>query len=417
MSQSVLTNDQQKAFDALLGFLCDPNETFFVLEGFAGTGKTFLMKEVINEWERIQDTVTLMCPAHNILDVVFTATTNKAAEELQRATGHQTRTIFSALGLKLENRGNRAFIAYSQYHDPIRDSVIIIDEASYLDNEIINRLQLRTKNCKFIFLGDPAQLIPVGMTYSPIFSLGFNTVRMEEVRRNQGNILDLSTKFRESVFSGEFPQFTPDGKDVLWLPGDEFQKAIDTEFSRTNWKYSDSKILTWQNSTAIEYGKYVKDLRSGTSSMMVGDYMSNNSYVRHPLRNIVIKTDEMVLIDSIHTETVIHGVLGRNVIIKGCLWFCPNNPKDIKTVLLKASSLMSRDYSAGKALYTEAESWLDLRELASQTVNKSQGSTYKKVFIDLNDLAECSSSNQLARMLYVATSRATEQVIFTGDIV
>ena len=89
MSQ-VLTNDQKKAFDEIIAFLCDPTAPFFVVEGYAGTGKTFMMKEVIREWGRIQNAITMVCPQHNILDMVFTATTNKAAEELARSTGWKT---------------------------------------------------------------------------------------------------------------------------------------------------------------------------------------------------------------------------------------------------------------------------------------------------------------------------------------
>jgi ATP-dependent exoDNAse (exonuclease V) alpha subunit len=58
-----------------------------------------------------------------------------------------------------------------------------------------------------------------------------------------------------------------------------------------------------------------------------------------------------------------------------------------------------------------------LRAAYAQTINKSQGSTYDRVFIDLDDLARCSSGDQLARMLYVGFSRARHQVFLTGDLV
>lgn len=69
-------------------------------------------------------------------------------------------------------------------------------------------------------------------------------------------------------------------------------------------------------------------------------------------------------------------------------------------------------------LVEEMESrWIDLRAAYACTINKAQGSTYDKVFIDLDDIRRCNSGNQIARMLYVAVSRARHQVIFTGDLV
>jgi ATP-dependent exoDNAse (exonuclease V) alpha subunit len=59
--------------------------------------------------------------------------------------------------------------------------------------------------------------------------------------------------------------------------------------------------------------------------------------------------------------------------------------------------------------------WIDLRAAYAQTINKSQGSTYDQVFIDLDDVSKCRNPNQLARMLYVAVSRARTRVYFTGD--
>ena len=66
---------------------------------------------------------------------------------------------------------------------------------------------------------------------------------------------------------------------------------------------------------------------------------------------------------------------------------------------------------------TIERTWIDLRAAYAQTVDKSQGSTYDKVFIDLDDISHCTSGARIARMLYVAVSRARHQVIFTGDLV
>jgi ATP-dependent exoDNAse (exonuclease V) alpha subunit len=56
----------------------------------------------------------------------------------------------------------------------------------------------------------------------------------------------------------------------------------------------------------------------------------------------------------------------------------------------------------------------DFRFAYASTVHKSQGSTYDTVYIDLEDISVCRDLSQLARMLYVAISRATTRVVFYG---
>ena len=61
--------------------------------------------------------------------------------------------------------------------------------------------------------------------------------------------------------------------------------------------------------------------------------------------------------------------------------------------------------------------WIDLRAAYACTINKAQGSTFDRVFIDLDDIRRCNSGDQIARMLYVGVSRARHQVFLTGDLV
>jgi ATP-dependent exoDNAse (exonuclease V) alpha subunit len=61
--------------------------------------------------------------------------------------------------------------------------------------------------------------------------------------------------------------------------------------------------------------------------------------------------------------------------------------------------------------------WIDLRSVYACTVNKSQGSTYDEVFIDLDDIKKCwRNQNQLARLLYVGASRPRNKIVLTGNM-
>jgi ATP-dependent exoDNAse (exonuclease V) alpha subunit len=125
-----------------------------------------------------------------------------------------------------------------------------------------------------------------------------------------------------------------------------------------------------------------------------------------------VKTDQMVQIMGIQENVERHGVNGKAFSLdNGMICFMPNKLEDKKARLRKARA--DEDYSLVSVIESE---WIDLRSAFSQTINKSQGSTYDKVYIDLSDVARCNSGNQIARMLYVAISRARSQVFLTGDL-
>ena len=62
------------------------------------------------------------------------------------------------------------------------------------------------------------------------------------------------------------------------------------------------------------------------------------------------------------------------------------------------------------------ETWLDLRPAFASTVHKSQGSTYDTVFINLTDIGRCPVASDVARMMYVAITRAAKRVVLNGAL-
>lgn len=97
----MLTQDQEKAKQELLGFLVSDTSKFFVLSGYAGVGKTFLIQhvqEVYNTCIAKMNQITGNAPHKQW---VYTATTNKAVHSLKQAVqGTEVRTIHSLLGLR-----------------------------------------------------------------------------------------------------------------------------------------------------------------------------------------------------------------------------------------------------------------------------------------------------------------------------
>lgn len=414
-AEITLTEDQQKALDAFQLFLLNPLEHVFVLSGYSGCGKSTLVRTLLDRLPAFMKTVKLINPSQKDYEVVLTATTNKAAENLAHITGASASTIHSFLQLRVETNyttGVTKLIPRNINHS-VENHIVFIDEASYVDRDLLSHIFRVINKSKVVFVGDPAQLTPVKSTGTPVFDANFGGAALTQVvRQAEGNpIVDLSTKFRNTVNTGEFFQFKPDGHHIQYMDREKFNQEILNEFTRPDWKYRDSKILGWTNKCVIAFNHFVRSNAKGSPDFEAGDYAICNSYIQ--LGKSSIKTDQMVEITSLSEPVIVHGVTGKYVKLDN---------RDEVFMPLSRDEVMKRIKQA-KAdgihhLVAEIETtWIDLRAAYASTINKSQGSTYGKVFIDLDDVSKCTNPNNLARMLYVAVSRAKDNVYFTGDLI
>jgi len=409
-----LTPDQQAALDAFHLFLMDPNEVAFVLQGYSGCGKSTLVRTLLDRLPGYVKTAKLINPSYKELLVELTATTNKAAESLHGLTGMPVSTIHSFLGLRVSTDfKTQVTTLIPRSLEPKQGYLIFTDEASFIDSPMLELIFKLIKNSKIVFIGDPAQLTPVKSSGTPVFNAKFPGAKLTQVvRQAEGNpIVDLSTMFRNTVNTGTWTPFTPDGHHIQHMDRDAFNKAIELEFTRPDWRYKDSKILGWTNKCVIGFNHMVRNLAKGDPHFQEGDYAICNQYLQGG-RNYSIKTDQLVQITELSQEYEEYGVLGRMVEMDNVIRaFHPSSLEAKKT---RINVARKRDELS---IAAEMETrWVDLRAAYAQTVNKAQGSTYDRVFIDLDDIARCNSGDQIARMLYVAASRARFQVFLTGDL-
>ena len=409
-----LTTDQQTALDALFHFMADPIETVFVLSGYSGCGKSTLVRTLLDRLPAYQKTLKLINPSFAERTVTLTATTNKAAENLAHITGQEVFTIHSVLGLRVSTDYRTSvttLVGKPNFERPTHQ-LIFIDEASFVDKELLGLIFTRTDRCKIIFVGDPAQLSPVKATTTPVFDAGFTGATLTQVvRQAEGNpIVGLSTQFRHTVNTGEFFSFKPDGHHIRRMSREDFNAAIEQEFTRPDWRYHDSKILGWTNKCVIGYNQYVRNKAKGDPHFQEGDYAVCNSFLS--VGKSSIKTDQLVQITQIEPACTNQGVVGH--------WMTLDHstrvfqPASLATKLARIKEARAEE---DFRLVAEMESqWADLRGAYANTINKSQGSTYGSVFVDLDDIRRCNSGDQIARMMYVGVSRARDHVYMTGDL-
>ena len=196
-----MSRDQEKALDKLMQFTVNDNEShIFILSGSAGTGKTSLLKEYVNQLEVKK------------IDFVLLAPTGQAAKVLAKRTKSKTKTLHSFLYL-LEEEIDDETIRYRfipRQVETMKQLVLIVDEASMVsdkpasndsfvsENSALTDLIKYYKKCpagsKIVFVGDPFQLPPVGENESTalnankleekygVVTLGFN---LTEVLRHE----------------------------------------------------------------------------------------------------------------------------------------------------------------------------------------------------------------------------------------
>lgn len=412
MADIVLTKGQTEAEARFVQFLLDPHEHVFVLSGYSGTGKTTLINTLIDRLPDYMKQYKAANPNGIHYQVQLTATTNKAAENFGDITGMDVSTIHSFLGLRVvrDYETNQSVLRPKNPKDIKTGYLLFIDEASMINSDFLQLIFERTATCKIVFIGDPAQLSPVMCSNTPVFNAGFPEARLTEiVRQAAGNpIIELATQFRHTVNTGEWLDFWPDDKHVIHLDRDEFEQEVLKEFSRPDWKYKDSKVLTYTNHCAISYNNALREYVKGDPELQVGDYAVCNHFVQ--VGSYKIATDQLVQITCIEPDSEKHGVLGNWITVDHLVRaFCPKTRESKKALEKIAASQKNRP------LLREIENWIDLRAAFAQTVAKSQGSTYDRVFIDLDDIKTCTSANLIARLLYVGVSRARLQCFITGD--
>ena len=407
-----LTKDQQAAYEAFVGFLMDPAESVFVLAGYAGTGKSTLVNRLLTDLPATLQTAKLLTNDDVDWTVALTATTNKAADALRQITGQEVKTIQSLLNLRVKtNYKTKETSLIQNRSTPIRNYIIFIDEASYIDIELLQYIESSTQDCKIIFIGDPAQLAPIKSSATPVFSSGYTQASLTEiVRQAEGNpIIDLATAFRNTVNGQPWEQCFPDGQHIVHLPRQEFNQEILGEFTRPKWKHDDSKVLAWTNKTVIEFNKAINESVQGVPELQVGDTAVCNSFLKFKTGSV--KTDETVTITR-KSKAIEHDTEGWMVVLN--TYYTVFLPVSLEAK--KARLKQARKDEKWQIVADISDNWADLRAAYACTINKSQGSTYDKVFIDLDDLKKCNSANNLARLMYVAVSRARNQIFLTGDL-
>lgn len=430
MTNITLSTDQQNAVSKFKKFLRSSTETELALEGHAGTGKTFLTNYLIDLTYKINDLNSLVTnsPLPVIEDIYLTATTNKAAAVLlqncSKISPSRIGTIHSLLKLKVKNdyhTGKKYLTRNDHNFQPMRDSLIIVDEASMVNKELLEAIRSSCDNCKILYILDPYQLAPVHENSCPVSEEISNKITLNKIFRQTGGnnspIAMLAEQYRQVLDGNPFPTIQDNGTSILRVDKDTFRAMIAQEFSSLDHNTDAAKVLMWTNKAVHSCNNYIRNLHTTSTAPLPGEYMSVNELTMAKNGRVLARPDEIVQIQHVYPRTAtLFGIechiydIGRQNNV-----YAPINSDDL-TRLIKKTVIEANKRGNWHKFFKIKESFIDLRPVYASTIHKSQGSTHNKVFINLNDIAKNRNPHEVARLMYVATTRAVEQVIFHGNL-
>jgi hypothetical protein len=467
-----LTNSQIKAVNKILKFL-KSNKEVFILKGYAGVGKTFLVKLLVDYFDSINKNYVLMAP------------TGKAARVLSSKTQKDARTIHSILyqneNLKeYKDKKDKTFKFYFTLrpNNYSNDTVYIVDEASMVSDKFNEMEFIRfgsgfllkdlfdfvnfdankyTK--KIIFIGDNAQLPPVGMSFSPAlnkeylentYNIKVDEFELTEVVRQKCNsgILQNSIKIRDKLKKKVFNELTINfSHDVIKIDNNILEKYLEISGNKIS---KDIMIVAHQNETVKKYNQIIREyffdnpaeLQEKDKLIIVKNAISNG---------LLLSNGDFCLIDEIYGD-IEHKSIPLNISKKKegkktkyiDLYFrdvsivirnlkgkpIKINTKILENVLFSSSPTISSDEA--KALYidfrirhpklkpntsefkTEIEKDPYFNALIVKfgyaiTCHKAQGSEWKNVIVDCS-FKQNVLNEKYFRWLYTAMTRASEKL-------
>ena len=423
------TPDQVQALRELRAF-ANSNEIVHALSGPAGSGKTTIIAEFVQACQRT---------------VEVTATTNKAAKVAAAVIGAEAKTIHSLLGLQPKNDETHGRTILKREREPTVEprSLVIVDECSMVDGGLLNQIMSDAYDLDFqvLFVGDDYQLPPVFEADSPVFT-GVPTSRLTRVHRQalDNPVLAFANGFRSVLDGGDMPRVRSLGDTVRLVEPERFEADMLDAFERRG-DPDAVRAMAWTNKRVRELNQAIRRRLLGSDADQFAHLRDERFVASRAIklgRNLVVPTEGEVLV--LESERNIVKAAGVAVAVEAVRVLYDGRTLDLYvptdwdaankalSVMRSAANGLQRRVRAGerkldedrraawRAYFEVEEFFADLRPVHACTVHKSQGSTYREAFIDVADIGRCTRSDVIARLMYVATSRASHSITMMGDL-
>jgi exodeoxyribonuclease-5 len=427
------------------------NDHIFIIKGYAGTGKTTLVGSLVRTLPLLRGKTMLLAP------------TGRAAKVLSNYTKKQAYTIHKKIYIRKQlAEGAAAFHLQQNLHN---DTIFIVDEASMISSsgglsqgglfgagslldDLIEYVFSGT-NCKLIFIGDTAQLPPVGLDISPAldpqflkasYSFQVESYELTEVlRQSEGSgILSNATRLRNQLREKdvEQPEFVLEGfKDIVRIDGADLEDALNAAYD--HYGAEDTMIVCRSNKRANIYNQQIRArIRWQESELSAGDFMMvvKNNYFWLPEESKAgfIANGDIIEILRVGRIQEMHGfrfadvrvrmvdypdeadlevrLLLDTIMTDGPALTQEENKKLYESVLLDYSDVADRRLRMKKVKEDPFFNALQVKFAYAITCHKAQGGQWPCVFVEQGYLTKEMLNHEYLRWLYTALTRASEKL-------
>ena len=447
------TDGQKTVLYHLSAFLLSqkPNPAY-LLQGYAGTGKTTLVTTLVKTLPQIGMRYQLMAP------------TGRAAKVLSGYTEKTASTIHRKI-YRFQQYADGSF-RMTRAENKSKNTVFIVDECSMIPDDFTNGRSLLDdligyvfsgENCRLLLIGDNAQLPPVGLENSPAndinvlknsFNLTVASYELTEVMRQEeeSGILWNATELRKALMALTsltplMPLFNINGfTDIHRIEPQEFEELLWQGFNGKN--TNDAVIICKSNKRANMYNQAIRarilqeegEISTGDKLMVV---KNNYFWTDEDQKVSFIANGDMIELMRINNTEEMYGFHFADVEIQ--LIDYPDAPNLSVKILLETLTSDSpaltqeesdRLYKAIEDDYMDIPNKRDRYKAMRQnpyfnalqvkfgyalTCHKTQGGQWPCVFIDAPYIKE-DESLQISdlRWFYTAVTRAQKQLYFVN---
>jgi len=408
-----LTISQQTAKKEFIRFMYNSSKKEFILTSAGGMGKTYLIQHFIDELDVINKTNDLVGKNEIISHIKYCATTNQAAKIMAaHLNGKEVRTVHSTFSLRRgfdKNTGDEYFFKPKNASVDIKpNTLLFIDEASYISEPLLKIIRDNIPaNCKIVFIGDDKQLTPVNYDTSPaldVISIPYAELD-EYVRFDNPDLIGLNIELRASVAENRLPKIKTNDSVVI------LNKTDFTHYLLKAAKDAlDFKVIAWTNNKVKYYSNLVHKQLYGDTKYNIGQKLIAKGTFKNNSGDL-INTQSDLIIKGNPTEKI-RNLEGTNINFINLL-------TDLGTLSIPESLPAAmkaikhfKDNKEWGSWYNYKDQFANVINGNSITAHSSQASTFDIVFVDLQDIMRNKKFNEMLRLIYVASSRAKNKVIY-----
>ena len=447
------TDGQRTVLYHIAAFLLSkkPNPAY-LLQGYAGTGKTTLVTTLVKTLPQIGMRYQLMTP------------TGRAAKVLSGYTGKTASTIHRKI-YRFQQYADGSF-RMTRAENKAKNTVFIVDECSMISEEMSNGRSLiddlinyvfSGENCRLLLIGDNAQLPPVGLENSPAndinvlkheFGLTVAAYELTEVMRQEeeSGILWNATELRKALMALTpltplMPLFNVNGfSDVHRIEPQEFEELLWQSFNGKN--TNEAVVICRSNKRANMFNQAIRarilqeegEIATGDKLMVV---KNNYFWTDEDQKISFIANGDMIELMRINNTEEMYGFHFADVDIQLIDYQdVPNLSVKILLETLTSDSPALTQEESDKLYRAVEEDYMDIPNKRDRykamrqnpyfnalqvkfgyalTCHKTQGGQWPTVFLDAPYIKE-DESLQISdlRWFYTAVTRAQKQLYFVN---